>query len=219
MRDDRGRPRSPRLLLAGVLVAVLAGLGVALAATGPGARTALPGVAREPAPQVAGFVFEDHSGPGDAVEVELVPPAGGLTLLSFGYLSCPDVCPMTMADLALARRELGDELAARTTVAFVTVDPERDDGARIRAYLEHFFDDGFLALTAPDERALRAVADHLGVRYEVEAHAPGEDRYEVAHSAATFVVDDRGEVVRELPFGTSASDVARVVRALLPPLP
>jgi protein SCO1 len=145
-----------------------------------------------------------------------VADEGELLLVYFGYLSCPDVCPMTMGDIKRAQADLGPELADRTTVAFVTLDPERDDGQRLRSYLELFFDDRYLGLTAPDDAALVALTDQLGVRFEVEEHAPGDERYDVAHSAITYVVDDTGTVVRELPFGTTASDYARVVRTLLP---
>lgn len=175
----------------------------------------LPGITRDPAPSVAGVTFLDHTDPGGVREVEVVPAEGELTFLYFGFLSCPDVCPMTMADIAQAQRDVGEDLASRTTVAFVTVDPARDDGERLRSYLGHFFDGSTLALTAPDRASLDAVTERLGVRYEIEPHAPGDDRYDVAHSAITYVIDDHGEVIREVPFGVSWEDFAHLMRALL----
>jgi protein SCO1 len=200
---------------------VISGTLVVLLATGAGLfsllwpETELPGVAREPAPTVEDLMFLDHAEPGEAREVGIVPEEGELTFLYFGYLSCPDICPMTMIDIARAQREVGDELAARTNVAFVTVDPARDDPERLRSYLAHFFEGSYLALTAPDEDSLDAAAERLGVRYEIEPHEPGDDRYDVAHSAITYVIDDRGLVVRELPFGVTSEELARVMRALL----
>jgi protein SCO1 len=176
--------------------------------------TELPGVVRDPAPTVDGLTFEDVWQRDEPVGVDLVPADGELTLAYFGYLSCPDVCPMTMADLRRARQLLGEELSARTTVAFVTVDPERDDPERLNTYLSLFFDDRVLALTATDDEALAAAAAQLGVRFALEE--PDEDgAYEVLHSAITYVIDDRGLVVRELPFGIPAEDVARVIEATL----
>jgi protein SCO1 len=203
-------------------VALLVALGVSsvlaaalvVAALRPEAE--LPGIVREPPLVATGHTLLDH-GAGDLPrEVELVADEGELLLVYFGYLSCPDVCPMTMGDIKRAQADLGPALADRTTVAFVTLDPERDDAQRLRSYLELFFDDRYLGLTAPDDAALVALTDQLGVRFEVEEHAPGDERYDVAHSAITYVVDDTGTVVRELPFGTAASDYARVVRTLLP---
>jgi protein SCO1 len=215
--DGAPRPRTSGRRLA-VLVAMVAlpvlAIGLGLVLLRPQAE--LPGIVREPAPVTTGHTLLDHGAGDPPREVALVAPEGELLLVYFGYLSCPDVCPMTMGDIKRAQAELGSELTDRTTVAFVTLDPGRDDGQRLRTYLELFFDDGYLGLTAPDGPALVALTDQLGVRWEVEEHDPGDERYDVAHTAITYVVDDTGTVVRELPFGTTAGDYARVVRALLP---
>jgi cytochrome oxidase Cu insertion factor (SCO1/SenC/PrrC family) len=175
----------------------------------------LPGVARDPAPRVHGLTFDDVWDREEAVPADLVPPAGGVTAAYFGYLSCPDMCPLTMGDLRRARELLGDELADRTTIAFVTLDPARDGPEQLQRYLGLFFDRGVRALTAPDEASLAAAAERLGVRYERGEPDPDDGRYEVAHSAITYVIDDRGVVVRELPFGTTPEEYAAVLRSVL----
>jgi cytochrome oxidase Cu insertion factor (SCO1/SenC/PrrC family) len=210
----RGRSSQRSIVAIGAL-AVLLGL-LAAAVWWPAAGE-LPGITRDPAPTVEGLVFLDHREPGAPVTTDLVAPPDGLLLAYFGYMSCPDVCPLTMADIARAQGLLGPELAARTTVAFVTLDPDRDDPERMRAYLGHFFDTGDQrALTAPDDASLQAATDRLGVQWEVEPHEPGDDRYHLAHSAITYVIDERGTVVRELPFGASSEEFAQVLRGLLP---
>jgi protein SCO1 len=201
-------------MAAGLALLVL-GFGVGRLVNPP-APVELAGIAREPALRVDGLTFLDHGTPGITREIGLVPPPGELRLLYFGYLSCPDICPMTMADIARAQREVGPDLAARTSVAFVTVDPERDDPERLRTYLTHFFDEATLPLSATDDAALDAAARQLGVRYEIEPHDPGDDDYAVGHSAITYVIDDTGTVVRELPFGVTSDELAQVIRALLP---
>ena len=201
----------PVVLLLAVALVLTVGVGVALVGA---SESELPGVVREPAPSATGLIFHDHSSGTEPVETDLVPAPGNVALAYFGYLSCPDMCPMTMSDLAHARRLVGDDLADRTTVAFITVDPARDQPADLRSYLELFFDDGFLALRAPDDAVLGEAAETLNVRYELEDHTPGE-RYEVAHSAITYVIDDTGAVVRELPFGASPEDYAQVIEAVL----
>jgi protein SCO1 len=200
------------ILLIGL--ALLVGVGVGWQLLG-GGEPELAGMTRDPAPTVEGLLFTDHADPAGPRETDLRAEPGGLTLVYFGYLSCPDVCPATMVDIVRAQDAVGVELAARTSVAFVTVDPERDDPERLRSYLEHFFDTPFRALTASDEDALESAAAQLGVSYEVEPHEPGAERYDVAHSAVTYVVDDRGVVVRELPFGVTADEIAAVLRAYL----
>jgi protein SCO1 len=217
MAEPPSPPRSSdyRSRLPFVVGAAVLALGTAVVATTMVTPGPLPGVAREPASRVDGLIFVDHRDPSAPRETELTPAPGELVLLYFGYLSCPDVCPMTMADIARARGAIGPELAARTRVAFVTLDPERDDADRLRSYLGHFFDDDHLALTASHQATLDAAVERLGLRYEIEAHAPGADRYDVSHSAITYVIDDTGAVARELPFGITADDLAKVLRALL----
>lgn len=199
------------LITVGVAVGV-AVVAVAVLALRP--EPELAGIVRDPAPQVQGLQFEDVWEREEPALVDLIPEPGSVTLAYFGYLTCPDMCPMTMADIRRARQLLGDELADRTTVAFVTLDPARDDAARLNRYLALFFDANVLALTAPDEAMLDRATEQLGVRFEVEE--PDEHgAYEVMHSAITYVVDPDGRVVRELPFGVSAEDIAQVVEVTL----
>ena len=231
IRSDQLGAASGVLLLAFAVLAISA---TSIAVYGLWPQGELPGIVRDPSPTVEGLVFEDHWQDGDAI-VDLVPPPGDVTVAYFGYLSCPDMCPLTMGDLRRARQILGEELAARTQVAFVTLDPERDGPEELRTYLSLFFEDRVLALTAPDGDALDAAADRLGVRYELEAPSAGSavdaegepgnpggpdspdspDSYEVAHSAITYVIDDTGTVVRELAFGTTPEEYARVIDHVL----
>ena len=64
--------------------------------------------------------------------------AGTPTLLFFGYTHCPDVCPTTMADIAVALRGLDAALVDRLQVVFVTTDPARDTPAVLGEYLARF---------------------------------------------------------------------------------
>jgi protein SCO1/2 len=64
--------------------------------------------------------------------------AGRPTLLFFGYTNCPDVCPTTMANVAVALRRLDPAVAAQLQVVFVTTDPAFDTPAVLREYLDRF---------------------------------------------------------------------------------
>jgi protein SCO1 len=216
-RSPSSPPPPPRrrrgVVLAGLLGATVLLVVGPLAALRPSPE--LPGTVREPAPEVHGLAFVDHRDPDDPRQVDVVPPRGHLTLLYFGYLSCPDVCPMTMVDIARAQDQLPPEQAARTQVAFVTLDPLRDDPDRLRGYLDLFFDGTRLPLTAADHRTLEHARQQLGLRFEIAPHDPGDETYDVAHSAVTYVIDDAGTVVRELPFGATPDEIAAVLRAHL----
>ncbi len=62
---------------------------------------------------------------------------GKVVALFFGYTSCPDICPTTMAELNQALEKLGDQ-ADQVQVLFVTVDPQRDTPERVQEYVNHF---------------------------------------------------------------------------------
>ncbi len=64
--------------------------------------------------------------------------AGRPTLLFFGYTNCPDVCPSTMADVALALRDVDPALAGQVQVVFVTTDPAADTPEVLGEYLDRF---------------------------------------------------------------------------------
>ena len=64
--------------------------------------------------------------------------SGQPTLLFFGYANCPDVCPTTMADVALALRSVPEDVAGQTQVVFVTTDPARDTPEVLGEYLARF---------------------------------------------------------------------------------
>jgi protein SCO1/2 len=81
------------------------------------------------------FVLTDQDGTSFDFAEET---AGQPTLLFFGYANCPDVCPTTMADVALALKAVPADLAARTQVVFVTTDPARDTAEFLGSYLAQF---------------------------------------------------------------------------------
>ena len=120
---------------------------------------------------------------------------GKWSLLFFGYLSCPDVCPMTMHELDLFWRLLEDEAGAPPPdlqVVFVSVDPARDTPARMRDYIAHFNPAFRGATAAPTD--LDRLTRQLGVGYRIEPETtPGN--YLVAHSSALFLVDPLGRPV------------------------
>lgn len=155
----------------------------------------LLGVVRTPPLDVASVELPTA----DGVHMPMRAPEGELLLVYFGYTSCPDVCPTTMADISAALVDLSPDRADRVRVAMVTVDPERDTHEILGGYLDHFFSRG-VALRTEEPAELEAAAAAFGVQWQIEEHEPGEE-YDVAHTAVTYVVDDEGRVVVEWPFG------------------
>lgn len=133
----------------------------------------------------------------DGRTVSLADFRGRVTVVFFGFTHCPDVCPGTMASLARAREQLGED-GDDLQVLFVTVDPDRDTPERLRTYLANF-DPDFLGLTG-DEATIRTVADAYGaffMKREIEdSPTPaGEGASASAGASASGdpVVDAHGE--------------------------
>lgn len=187
----------PLVLAAPVLLAlVLAGCG-----GGDQQAASLVGIEQDPAPEVGDLALPDAMAGGQPSQLRAAD--GELLLVFFGFTHCPDLCPMTLSTVSTALVE-APELAGRTEVALVTVDPLRDTGEVLGDYVTAFVDRG-RALRTDDPGALRAVADRFGASYEVTTDADGE--VEVGHSAYLYAVDDTGTVVVTWPFGVTVDDL------------
>ncbi|MFB7169521.1 SCO family protein [Streptomyces sp. NPDC056254] len=86
---------------------------------------------------------------------------GKPTLVYFGYTSCPDVCPLTMSNIAVAKKNLPKEDQDNLRVVFVTTDPERDTPESLGAWLKAQ-DPSFIGLTG-DFATIQAAARTLGI--------------------------------------------------------
>ncbi|MFG2284800.1 SCO family protein [Streptomyces sp. NPDC048595] len=73
---------------------------------------------------------------------------GHPTLIYFGYTNCPDVCPLTMSNIAIAVKQLPKAEQKDLRVVFVTSDPERDTPAALKKWLAGINKD-FVGLSGP----------------------------------------------------------------------
>ncbi|MBP0457475.1 SCO family protein [Streptomyces montanisoli] len=84
------------------------------------------------------------------------------TLLYFGYTHCPDICPLTMSNLGIARKALTKAEQAKLQVVFITTDPERDTPAQLGKWLPAAGDPSFIGLTG-DFKKIQAAARSIGI--------------------------------------------------------
>ena len=128
---------------------------------------------------------------------------GSITLLFFGYTYCPNECPMHMANIGAALKNLPPGVAAQVKLVFVTTDPARDTRVELRRWLDNF-DRRFVGLTGTPA-ALDAVQKATGVPVAQKTD-PGNGNYSVTH--ANFIVaytrDNLGHVI--YPGGVSKDD-------------
>ena len=140
---------------------------------------------------------------------------GTLTFLFFGYTHCPDVCPLHMANLAAALRELPEAQAKRVRVVFVTTDPERDTPERLTSWLANF-DSTFIGARGSPQ-ALEAAQRSLGMPVASrDAQVPDSGGYTVSHGAHlwAFTPDDSAHVVYPMGMGREvfAADIPILLR-------
>lgn len=153
-----------------------------------------------------------------------LPGAGGKTvssddlkgktvLLFFGYASCPDVCPTTLAQLAAVMEELGPQ-ANQVRILFVSVDPHRDTPESLETYVKAF-DEHAIGLTGT-EKQIADLARRYRVAYQIEKPDPKTpDDYEVAHSRGVYFFDREGRARFLAPDTESVEVLTDGVRRLL----
>jgi protein SCO1/2 len=135
---------------------------------------------------------------------------GRWSLLFFGFTHCPDICPGTLFDL----QQLDQRLAANGVppsayqVVFVSVDPERDDPARLKDYV-NYFDPDFIGVTG-NHAVMEPLTRTLGIAYRIDDHEAGAGDYGVDHSASVLLVNPEGSLhgVFPAPLEVAAMDDA-----------
>jgi len=149
------------------------------------------GSAEEPSgpPPGGDFTLRSRRGP-----VSLHDFRGKVVLLFFGYASCPDVCPTSLAFLTRTLNSLGEKELAQVQPLFVTLDPARDDAAKLAEYLR--------------------VARLYGVKY-YRVEMEGSSGYAINHSAAIYLITQDGTLRFLFPHGTSPALIAKAIRYLL----
>jgi protein SCO1/2 len=148
----------------------------------------------------------------DGAEMKLSRYRGKVVALGFGYTTCPDVCPTTLAYLAQAREKLGGA-GKDFQVIYVTVDPERDSLERLKSYLGGF-DVSFIGATGTTEQ-LAAARKAYGITISRENVPGSSTAYWVHHSSFVYLIDRTGSIRALVPFGMKIEDIVHDVKILL----
>ncbi|WP_372871231.1 SCO family protein [Paenalcaligenes niemegkensis] len=139
--------------------------------------------------------------------------SGKIVLMFFGYASCPDICPTTMAQLSEVVNQLGDD-GDKVRVLFVSVDPHRDTPEILQSYVDAF-DTNAIGLTGT-ERNIANLARRYRVAYQIEKPKTDNiEHYDVAHSRGIYIFDDKGKAQILASDSESVERLAEAVRELL----
>lgn len=129
---------------------------------------------------------------------------GKFLLVFFGFTSCPDVCPTTLAEVAQVMDDLGPD-AGRVQPVFISVDPERDRRLGLDAFTKAFHP-SILGL-AGDVPGTAVVAASFKVYFNREDDAVVPDGYTMSHSPALYLVGPDGDWLRQYSYRTPASEI------------
>jgi len=128
----------------------------------------------------------------------------------YGFTHCPDVCPTTLSEMSALLGALGPDADQLQTV-FVSIDPERDDVATMKDYVE-YFDDRIVGLTGSLEN-VSAMAKARYIFFE-KVQLEGGD-YTMEHSASVHLADAGGSFFGTLdgeePFDTRLQKLRRLI--------
>lgn len=162
----------------------------------------------DPPQQMPDFTLFNQQGE----TIRLSDLRGRHVLLTFGFTSCPDVCPMTLNEFRRIRASLAN-LSRRIAFVFVSVDGERDTPNVIREYFALRQLESIIGMTG-DEASLRALGADYGLSFE---RTKGESKanYLVNHTAGSFLLDAQGRWVMRYQFGVLPSSIVEDLKARL----
>ena len=147
----------------------------------------------------------------DGSEFQMSALKGKVALLFFGFTSCMDVCPTTLADFKRVKADLGEK-ADQIAFIFITVDPQRDTPESAQAYAAGF-DPQFIGLSG-SEAELEPVWQGYGV-YRKITESGSAAGYQVDHSSRVYLVDTANRLRVTYPYGPPVEDLTADIRFLL----
>jgi len=154
------------------------------------------------------FALTDH----DGQRFELASLRGRAVLIFFGYTFCPDACPTTLSKLASVYQKLGPD-AKRVKTLYISVDPQRDTPAVLKADLSNFDVDA-LGLTG-SKPEIDAVVKAFGAAYEIVPMPHSAAKYSVAHTTSLYALDANGHTRIEFAYEAPVEEIVEGVRAIL----
>ncbi len=133
---------------------------------------------------------------------------GRTVLLFFGYTTCPEACPTTLAKLVRVYKSLESQsLRGRVQTVFVSIDPERDTPAVLRQYLTYF------AIPATgvtgSEAQVKTVADAFGASFE-RIKSDSAAGYLMNHSTYVYLIDGQGHTRHLFSYQDSSDRIAEL---------
>ncbi|MEM7007634.1 MAG: SCO family protein [Thermodesulfobacteriota bacterium] len=165
--------------------------------------------------QAPRFTLTGHSGQ----KVRLDQFQDKIVLIAWGYTNCPDICPITLANLKEVMDLIGED-SKQVQVLYISVDPTRDTPEKLSSYVPYFHKD-FIGLTGSPEE-ISDVADDYSVTIvkHPEVYGLGRDdpwdRYLMTHTNTIHLIDQSGRLYITYPHHIQNSqEMAKDIQKLL----
>ena len=138
--------------------------------------------------------------------------ASSYLLVSFGFTSCPDICPTALQSIGQAMDLLGSE-GEQLQPLFITLDPERDTPVVVGEYAKAFHP-RLVGLTGSTTQ-IAGAAGAYRVYYAKVPTPDDEAEYTIDHSAFIYLMGPDGAYLAHFSHNSSPEDIAAGVRAHL----
>lgn len=138
---------------------------------------------------------------------------GQWSVLFFGFTNCPDICPVTLAEMNTVVAQLSEDNVQVPQVVFITVDPVRDTVEKMAEYVAYFNED-FIGASG-DLTDITNLTRELGIVASYTASSSGDNTYSVDHTASMLVIDPSLRVRAKLNAPHQADTIAADLKTLI----
>ena len=159
------------------------------------------------------FQLEDFTLRSPEGALSLKDLRGSVVLLFFGFTSCADVCPISLATISHAFSFLNDDELKLSKSLFISLDPERDSLEKLKKYTGYFHPN--ITGVTGTIKELGVVAKIFGVNFEKKNSPDSALGYVIYHSSKIFVIDPQGVLRKTIPHNTDSKLLSEQIRSLL----
>ncbi len=155
------------------------------------------------------FTAQGTQGPFSLSELQ-----GKVAVLYFGFLSCTEACPDSIAVYQSARRKLSQAERNKVQFVFISVDPARDSMADLKEFEAYFKEDALRVVTDTEANILKLTRQY-GVYFDLVDLEGTALQYTVDHSSRFYMVDTTGRLITSMSHTTTPTELAAKVQQLI----
>ena len=135
-----------------------------------------------------------------------------ITVIYFGFTSCPDICPMELSLLGEAFKKLSESEQTKVQGLFVSVDPQKDSLEIVDNYAT-FFHPNFIGSRINHPAKLLSFTTQLGAYYEkVQLD---DENYTMNHTSSFTIIDPNGLYAGLSPTPHTLEDLVFDIQSLI----